>query len=547
MSDVLTAGREALERGEWEEARTLLEAELRGGESPELLEQLAIAARWMFDGEAAFGATERAYRLYRQRGDDRSAGRAALSLAMLAYNLRRADAVMSGWLDRARHLLDGVEATSEGALARALEAHLALIVHNDPTRARALCAEAAELARAVHAVDPEMLALGLDGLAQVTQGQVEEGLRSLDEAVAAAVAGDVSDPELLQTICCYLIYACKRVRDFDRAGEWCARVQEAAHSFSDHHMFAVCRVHYADVLLWRGAWGDAERELEAATEALDSITGQQTADGRIRLADLRRRQGRFDEAERLLAEADTHQLAPLVRGELDLERGDALAAAECAERYLRRIPAVQMTERTVALELLVRARIGTHELERAREAVEELAAIVAAIPTEPLRGAHTLAAGLLAAAEGEYDNARQLLEDAVDLLAAGHSPYESARARVALARVLEALGRRGLAEREAERAAAALSEIGADAEARRARALLPAARQRPADDGLTRREAEILALVAAGRTNEQIASELVLSLRTVERHVSNIYAKLGLIGRNARAAAVAYAGAHGYV
>jgi len=318
----MTAGREALGRRAWEEARTLFEEELRERETPQSLEGLATAARWLLDGQTAFAASERAYVLYRRRGDACGAGRAAVSLAMLAYNLRQSDALMSGWLQRARHLLDGAAPSGESALVRAIEAHVALIQRNDADRTRALCAEAIGIARAVDSVDVEMFALGLDGLALVTQGKVEEGLRQLDEAVAAAVAGDVSDPELLQTICCYLIYACKRVRDYTRAGEWCARVQETARKWSDQHTFAVCRVHYADVLLWRGDWPEAEQELEAATAALDAITGQQTGDGRVRLADLRRRQGRLDEAERILLEAEVHPLAPLVRGELELELRD---------------------------------------------------------------------------------------------------------------------------------------------------------------------------------------------------------------------------------
>jgi ATP/maltotriose-dependent transcriptional regulator MalT len=540
----IAAGRAALGRGAWTEARALFEEEVQADETPEALEGLGSAARWLLDSGTAWDAYERAYRLYRDRGDDRGAGRCALALALLAYNFRREEAVTRGWLERSRSLLDGPEPVPEAAVARALEAHLVFLRDNDAERARELCAETIELARECGAVDPEMVALGLDGLALVTQGEVAEGLRRLDEAVAAAVAGDVSDLDLLQTICCYLIYACKRVRDFDRAEEWCRRVQETARRWSDQHMFAICRVHYADVLLWRGAWADAEVELQAASTTLDSIVGRETSDGRVRLADLRRRQGRLDEAEAILAEVEAHLLATLVQGELALERGDPLAAAELAERSLRRVPAGQLTERTAALELLVRARIRTGELEQAAEAVEELGRIAGAISTGPLEGAYAFAAGLLAAARGDYDEARRLLEDAVDLLAAGGSRWESARARVALARVLDALGRRPAAEREARFALAALEELGAAVEARRARSLLSKAQ----DDssGLTRREREILRLIAGGESNEQIAAALVLSARTVERHVSNIYAKLGLSGRTARAAAVAYATAHGY-
>jgi ATP/maltotriose-dependent transcriptional regulator MalT len=540
----IAAGKEALARGAWEEARGLFEEEARASEQPEALEGVGVAARWLIDVEAAWDATERAYRLYRGRGDDRGAGRCALTLSLLAYNLRREEAVTRGWLERSRRLLDGLEPVPEAAVVRALDAHVALLQHNDAERALALCAETIELARACGAVDPEMVALGLQGLALVTQGEVDEGLRRLDAAVAAAVGGDVADPDLLQTICCYLIYACKRVRDFDRAEEWCRRVQETARRWSDRHMFAICRVHYADVLLWRGAWADAEVELEAASGTLDAIMGHDSTDGRVRLADLRCRQGRLEEADAILSAVDTHPLAALVQGELALERGDALGAADGAERVLRRVPADLLTERTAALELLVRARIATGEVDRAAEAVAEIARVAGVIATDPLRGAHAFAAGLVAAARGDYEDARRLLEDAVDLLAAGGSRWEAARARVALGRVLDGLGRRPAAEREARAALAVLDELGAAGEARRARALLSRAQDDPS--GLTRREREILRLIAVGESNEQIAAALVLSARTVERHVSNIYAKLGLTGRAARAAAVAYATTYGY-
>jgi hypothetical protein len=208
-----------------------------------------------------------------------------------------------------------------------------------------------------------MLALGLDGLALVTQGEVEEGVRLLDEATAAAASGELTDPMAIENVCCYLIYACKRVRDLDRAGQWCERVKEIAERWSDRQLFATCRVHYADVLVWRGAW--AESELELAAREFGVAGPHKVADAAVRLAELWRRQGRLGEAEDLLRDTDRHLLAPLVRSALALDRGDAEQGRDLAERYLRRIPADERTERVPGLELAARALLALADREAA--------------------------------------------------------------------------------------------------------------------------------------------------------------------------------------
>src|SRR5262249_14859835 len=152
----------------------------------------------------------------------------------------------------------------------------------------------------------------LEGLALVAAGRVEDGMRGLDEATTSAVAGEVADARLVQVICCHLIDACKRVRDLDRAGEWCRRVEEISTRYDDREMFGICRVQYGEVLVWRGAWRAAEDVLTAVTRELGRVD-QTALDAIVRLAELRRRQGRADEAQSLLDQAGEHRLAPLVR------------------------------------------------------------------------------------------------------------------------------------------------------------------------------------------------------------------------------------------
>jgi len=139
-------------------------------------------------------------------------------------------------------------------------------------------------------VDEEMACLALEGLALVASGDVDEGMRRLDEATTAAVAGDVAFLRIVETICCHLIDACQRVRDLERAEEWCRRVEDLSQRHDDVEMFATCRTHYADLLVWRGDWQEAETMLTAACRDLGGVPRKVT-DGIVRLAELRRRQG----------------------------------------------------------------------------------------------------------------------------------------------------------------------------------------------------------------------------------------------------------------
>jgi ATP/maltotriose-dependent transcriptional regulator MalT len=529
----IEAGQDALRRGAWDEARAGFEAALAEKESPEALEGAGTAARWLGDAAAAQAAHERAFRLYRERSDRLGAARTAALLAIDAYTFAGDTALATGWLERGRQLLEGAGASRELGWLDVLEGHVALLVRNDPDEAARLAREANAIGRELGDLDLELFALAQEGLVLVGEGRVDEGMRRLDAAAAAAVAGELTDVDAITTTCCYLIYACKRVRDFDRAAQWCERVQEISRRYGDRLTFAVCRAHYADVLLWRGAWAEAERELGLAAAELGAVSRAKIADAVVRLAELRRRQGRLDEAARLFRKAEGHPLAALGRGALALDRGSPSSAADLAERFLRRLPPGH-AERVPGLELLVRTRAALGDVAGAGEALVELGAIAEALASEPVAASLRLAEGALAAAEGDLDRARRALEDAVDLFARSGAPFEAASARRELARVLRALGREDAAREEEQDAAAALRSLGSGA---------PAA----GDDGLSPRELEILRLLANGRSNEEIARELVLSVRTVERHVSNIYAKLRLSGKVARAAAATYAASRGYV
>jgi DNA-binding NarL/FixJ family response regulator len=526
------AGRAALVAGEWEAARDAFQLSLDAGPSAPAFEGLGLACRWLGAQDAAIRALQQAYRLHRRADDRRAAARVALHLCLGEFYFHDDMAVGLGWVERADRLLQDIEPGAEHGWLALLRGHLALQVDRDPARARAHAAQARKLGHDSGVVDIEMMALALEGLTLVCEGQVEEGMRCLDEATAATVAGELADLDAISSCCCYLIDACKRVRDFERAAQWCEHVKGFCEQWSDRLTFAACRAHYADILIWRGEWSQAEAELRSSLGPLADIHPNRIADGMVRLAELRRRQGMLEEASRLLEAADGHVLAPLVRAALALDRDDAAAAAHEAQRALRRLPPEGLTDRAPALEILVRARLATGEREAAQEAADDLRAIASSARTAASAAAASFADGLIAVADGAWESARPSLEDAVDLYARAGGRWEAAQARRELARTLRALGHHEAAEREARAADDALRTLGARPAATDAAA---------APAGLTARELEVLRLVARGRSNQEIAAELVLSIRTVERHIANIYDKIGASGRAARAAAASYA------
>jgi ATP/maltotriose-dependent transcriptional regulator MalT len=529
--DSIERGKEALRRGAWTDAQEWFKKALTLAESPDAYEGLGAAARYLLDADGAIDAHERGYRLARDAGDAASAARLAIQLAYDAYAFHGI-AEASGWLERAAMLIEGEQSSVAAAWVPMLRAHLALLVDEDAGSAQEYSARAIALAREVGAVDVEMQALGINGLARVSAGEVEEGMRRIDAAAAAATGGEMSDADSIETVCCYAIDACKRVRDLERANEWCLRVREIATRFGDRQMFSVCRTHYADVLMWHGDFERAERELEAAIAELGAIRPGRELDAVVRLAELRRRQRRTGEAEELLARASSHSLHALVAGLLALDRGDAEAALDAAERYLRRLRSAGGFERVAGLELRVRAALAGGDLAAATAAAGEIEATAATLSGSALGAAALLAEGRIALARGDAARACPAIEDAADLLEAAGARYEAARARLDLGAALRAAGREQPAAQAERRAREALRELGAQEQETRA-------------GGLSPRETEVLRLVARGLSNDDIAGELVLSVRTVERHVANAYAKIGASGRTARAIATAWAHTHG--
>jgi ATP/maltotriose-dependent transcriptional regulator MalT len=250
-------------------------------------------------------------------------------------------------------------------------------------------------------------------------------------------------------------------------------------------------------------------------------------------------------------QCESHGLAVLGRAELAFDRGEFVDAAETAARYLRKVPTQNRTDRASGLDLLVRAWLAAGDFAAAKTALTELTAIAALVSTVPLRATASLAAGRVAFAEHHEDAAQRHCEDAVDGFLRSGAPFELALARMELARVLAARGRRDRAIEETHRAIDVLTELKAEFEISRARTLLASLESTDSATGgaaskrmhvLTARELEVLRLVATGSSNTRIAEQLFVSEHTVHRHVANILGKLNV---SSRAAAVAQAARRG--
>ena len=552
MSDdtsLIERGLAAMERGAWEEARACLMMEVERAPSGEAYEGLSWAAWSLNEPDLLFAAREAAYRFYRRAGDVVGAARMAMWLGADYIDFRGDLSIGNGWRQRAQRLLVDIAVTPEHGWLLLLEGDAALMAVEDAPRARELAHRAIQIGRDLSVLDIEAIGLALEGVALVTEGEVSSGMLLLDEAAAASLSGEIADPGNVAWALCYLIYACERVRDYDRAVEWCERMREYADTAHMALLRGICQVRLAGVLIWRGDWDEAEHQLSDAARRLMPRGGRRAADGTVRLAELRRRQGRLAEAEQLFREVAWHPLALLGLAELALEASRPEDARDLIDRLLRQVPAGSLTQRAAAFELLVRvqALLGDHA--RARQALESVKTLAAAADTPPLRAAVRFSSAALAVAHQHYDEAMACLEDAVDHYERCGAPYEAAWARLELARVLVQLGRLERARFEADLAGKALQRLNSEVYAGRAAALQRDIRHRLREalasaDGqgpLTARQLDVLRLIARGLSNREIADALFVSEHTVHRHVANILQRLDL---PSRAAAAAYATGH---
>ena len=433
-----------------------------------------MACWWLEDYATGIDARERAYRLFRQAGGlpappPESPSGSPTTTPTSGARPPSPTAGSSGPSDCSTAWLP----SPEHALLAYQKAHVALMGQRDPVAARRLSQEAAAIARSVGPADMEMLGVALEGLAMVTEGDVAEGMSRLDEATAAATAGELSDPGMIGTACCYLIRACEQVHDYDRAAQWCERVREFCRRWKFTHLFSACRIQYASLLTLRGEWAEAEREIEALRRHVERVQPRVVPIALIRLGDLRRRQGRWEEADGSSPRAASHYLAVLGRAALALDRGES---GHGGRRWPRNISGGcrPMTGPSGYPDWTCWPGHASRNASWTRPVAPSTSsgAIAEAVGTEPLQATVAHAEGCLLAAQGDHKGACARLEESADLFERNRTPFEAARSRLQLAHTLLALGRRDPAAIALRAAGTAFEQLGAARHAAAARLLL---------------------------------------------------------------------------
>jgi DNA-binding CsgD family transcriptional regulator len=533
--ELVRLGREALATADWERARDLFEQAAELGETAEILDGLGEALQFGGEHARAIEVKERAFAEYERRGMPAEAAELARWLAFLHVSVHGNVAAANGWMARAGSVLEGVEECA---------AHGWLTLDHAPWSSDAaereqLAAKAIEIARRYGDRDLEFDALALLGDAYVASGRIDEGMTLLDQAMAAVAAGEVRGVGTTGEIYCRLLSACERATDVRRAEQWL----EAATRFEAWADFVppTCRTHYGGILIALGRWEEAEHELLAAIRTFETGFWASQLSALLRIADLRVRQGRFEEAERLLEGLDWHVSAKRSLARIALARGDLALAGDLGRLCLESTPPSD-PDCAAVLALLVEVQLASGELAAAEATLDQLAVRALERKDDRTRAVAKLAGGTVRAARGD-EQARADFQAALEVFSGLGLVLEATQARVALARAL-ASHAPAAAVVEARHALETFERLGAMRDADAAGALLrelgAPARTFPKKGygGLTRRETEVLSLLAEGCSNAEIAQRLYISRRTAEHHVARILAKLGL--RN-RAEAAAYA------
>ena len=532
--ELLRSGREALAAADWEHARSCFEQAGEMGETAEVLDGLSQAAHFQGQYARALDLKQRAFAAYRGRGRRAEAADVARWIGFIHGMVHGNMAAAAGWMGRAEGLLEGVD---ECAAHGWLTLDRAPFTRDLAERER-LANAALAIARRFGDADLEFAAQALLGQVYVVRGHVAEGMGLLDAAMAAISGGDVVGVGAIGDIYCRLLSACEHAGDVRRAEQWIAAADHLV-AWSDF-VVPTCRCHYGGILIAIGRWDEAEDELLAALRAFDGGYRAERISPIVRLAELRVRQGRFEEAERLLEGSEWHPAARRSLATIATARDDHALAEEltrlCLEGENPSDPACGPL-----LEFLVGVQLARHDVAAARETLDRFAELVRDSEDERLVASAELAAGRVLASEAD-ERAPASLKAALERFSVLGLPLEAGRARLALAEALAARSP-AAAIAEAGLALGAFERLGAtrdaDAAARFLRELGAAGRAWPRGHGtLTKREQQVLSLLATGLSNAEISGRLYISRRTAEHHVASILSKLDL---RSRGEATAYA------
>jgi DNA-binding CsgD family transcriptional regulator len=531
IAGFVATGREALRRGDAVAARVAFETAVDLGPSGVALDGLAEALRMVDDhGRVSRDMYERAYRAYRDEGDAVGAYRAARMIAMYHGGVEGEWAQFHGWLHRASTLLEAIGGEREHAWRDLIRGQYG---DGRDDEKETQFRNGLAVGRRHGDADLEFQALAFLGALLVRTDRVDEGMPMLDEALVAVCAGEVGDAAIADEIVCLLLESCERAHDVSRADQWMRAAEAVAERFNRRTMAALCRAHYGAILTAAGRWPEAEDALVASARGFNQDAPGLTAVATTRLALLRVRQGRLDDAEALLDGLDENPEAAVPLTALHLARGRTALARDRLERALAQ-PSLGAGAAGPLLALLVDVELQSGDNDAAAGAVGRLESLARDAPTDYLRANAALARGKLGLAASTGDP-RACLVDALALFTRAELPVEAARTRILLARAVVD-DRPEVAIVEATAALKACRELGIDPEAAAASALLRSLSRGRPSHGLTRRETDVLGLLGEGLTNTEIGERLFISRKTVEHHVSRVLAKLGVRRRTEAAA-----------
>lgn len=537
-------GREASSRRRWRQAFDLfVAADRESSLAPEDLVRLGDAAYLVGEESEAIAAWTRAHTGFVEQADALRAARVGFWLS-LCLMLAGKGAQSGGWLSRCQRLISD-RACAEHGLLQVLGGLFAMH-KGDAAGALDTFQEAASLAAQFG--DADLLAVSVlsRGQALIQMQRADEGVVLLDEAMVAVTSGQVS-PIMAGIIYCAVILTCERVYDLRRAQEWTAALDEWCRAQSELVAYrGQCLVHRSEVMLFKGDWVAARAEADRAYALLSARSEQLAGRALYQQAELHRLAGELSRADELYREAGSRGFEPQPGASLlRLAQGDAKAAAASIRRVGGEAGSQQGpgagVQRVRILEPFVEIMLAAGDVEAARGAAEELSRIARQRDVPYLNASAAQAAGAVRLASGDANGALLSLREAWTLWQQLEAPFESARARVLIARASEQVGDADTARLHLEAAVAAFERLGAKVELSRLRNR--AGEGGPAA-GLSARERQVLGLVAAGKTNRQIASQLGISEHTVARHVSSIFNKIGV---GSRTAASAFAFEHGLV
>jgi DNA-binding CsgD family transcriptional regulator len=535
----LARGRTAYDKHDWSETHTRLRAaDAKEPLAAEDLELLAVAEQLMGREDEAAETLQRAYNAFLKRGETLRAARSAGNLVMNLMN--RGDmAQAGGWLARCRRLLDDGRRDCVEAGYLLIPAALQALMQGDVQAAGETCARIMEIASRFG--DPDLEAMGRLGRGQslIALGDLEAGLSLFDENMVAVTSGEVS-PIVAGIVYCTVIDGCREIFDLRRATEWTEALNEWCESQPGLVQYrGNCLVYRVHLMQIHGSWTEAITEAGKACARLSEPRVQPAlGEAFYQLAEIHRLRGEFTAAEKAFGQASQVGRSPnpgLALMRLATGHVDAAAAAIRRERDEAR----DLGHRCAILPAFVEVMIATGDIDAARGGSDELASAARALEAPFVRALAAYASGSVLLAAGEPRLALGSLRSAWNLWRELDAPYEGARTRVLIGVACSRIGDADSAAMELDAARKTFVTLGAAPDVTRLEGLLGASQ--PAG-GLSAREVEVIRLVASGKSNRAIAAQLFISEKTVARHVSNIFTKLGV---STRAAATAYAYEHG--